>query len=91
MQVISTHLTYQIYIRRWFKSFNVSIASERQQRKIAKEIVGENLIAERGAFSFCEQNKDEVVREVPFVYCPNLIAAIAEIVDKHDRYYTWYL
>ena len=42
-------------------------------------------MAERGAFSFEEQGK-EVVREVPFVYHPNLIRAIAETVDKHERY-----
>ncbi len=52
---------------------------------VAKDIVGEDIIAEKGAFSFCEQGKEEVIKEVPFVYRPNLIAAIAEIVDKHER------
>ena len=52
------YLTYQICICRWFKSFNISIASERQQRKLAKEMVGEKLVAERGAFSFCEWGKE---------------------------------
>ncbi len=42
-------------------------------------------MAERGAFSFEEHGK-AVVREVPFVYRPNLIAAIADIEDKHERY-----
>lgn len=79
------YLTHQINFRRWFKTFHVSIASEKRQRKVAKELVGDNLVAERGAFIFEEQGK-EVVREVPFVYRPNLIAAIAEIVDKHERY-----
>ncbi len=52
---------------------------------VAKDIVGEDIIAEKGAFSFCEQGKEEVIKEVLFVYRPNHIAAIAEIVDKHER------
>ena len=68
---------------RWFKSFNVSLASERKQRSLANEIVGENLRSERAPFS-CDK-KDEF-QEVPFVYRPNLIAAIADTVDQHERY-----
>ena len=70
---------------RWFKSLNVSIASERQQRKLAKGIVDENFIAERAPFIFSHKSKEEI-REVPFCYRPNLIAAIANTVEKHERY-----
>ena len=41
-----------MFTYRWFKSLNVSIASERKQRTLAKEILGDNLVAEKGAFSF---------------------------------------
>ncbi len=62
----------------------MSIASERQQRQLAKAKTSENLVAERGAFTF-STDRGEEIREVPFVYSPNLMIAIAELVDKHDR------
>ncbi len=71
-------------LNRWFKSLNVSIASERQQRKMAKGIVGDNLRAEHAPFTV--SNDAEEIREVPFVYRPNLIAAIADMMAKHNKY-----
>jgi len=72
---------------RWFKSLNVSVASEHQQRSLAKGmIVGHNLKTERAPFSFSiDQNKAEI-REAPFVCRHNMIAAIADIVEQHSRY-----
>ena len=82
---------------RWFKVHNVCIAGERQQRKLAQGIVGENLVAERGAFIFPTDKDGDEVREAPFVYVPNLIAKIADAVAQHERQvlqllktkYTW--
>ena len=51
---------------------------------LAKDIVGENLIAEKGAFTF-SVGKVEEIREVPFVYCPNIIAKVADTVHHHER------
>lgn len=64
----------------------MSIASEGKQRKLAKDILGDNLVlvAEKGAFTFTVDKKEEI-REVPFVYLPNFIAAVADIVAQHDR------
>lgn len=63
---------------------NVSIASERQQRKLAKEILSDNLVAEKGAFTVPadEGVGGEKIVEVPFVYFPNFIATVADIVDR---------
>lgn len=44
----------------------------------------DNLVAERGAFTFSADSGEEI-KEVPFVYSPNLMMAIAELVDKHNR------
>ena len=68
---------------RWFKSLNVSIASERQQRRLAKGIVGDNLVAERAPFTFSSDRSKEEIREVTSCYRPNLITAI---VDTHESY-----
>ena len=75
--------SYQVSLYRWFKSFNVSIASERQQRQLASEKTGDNLVAEKGAFTFTT-GKGQEIREVPFVYSPNLMRVIADLVEKND-------
>ncbi len=69
---------------RWFKSLNITIPGEKQQRTMASSIVGENLIAERGAFSFTRDNGGEEIRAAPFVYVPNLIAKVADIINQHE-------
>ena len=64
----------------------MSIASEAKQRVMAREIVGDNLAAERGAFTFSlGKGGGEVVKEAPFVYCPNLIAKVADCVEHNKR------
>ncbi len=67
-----------------FKTFNVSIGSERKQRKLAKLSQSGNLVAERGSFTF-SVDRGEEIKEVSFVCSPNLVITIAELVDKHDR------
>ena len=49
---------------------------------MAKDIVWENSVAEKGAFRFTV-SKVEEVKEVPFVYGPNIIARVADTVHKH--------
>ena len=70
---------------RWFKSMDVHIASENKMRKLGKEIVGENMIHENGAFTFPMDKGGEEIREVPFVYVPNLIAKVADVVHQNER------
>lgn len=83
-QLISTaQLKGQTY--RWFKSLNVSIASEVKQRKMAAEVIGQDPEAEMGAFTVTV-DKGEEIREVPFVYFPNLIAKISDTIQQHERY-----
>ena len=74
-----------IYNGRWLKGLNVTIASEMKQRAMAKTIVGENLKAEKGAFTFSQDKGGEVIREAPFVYCPNLIAKVTDSITHHKR------
>lgn len=48
-------------IDRWFKALGVSIASERQQRKLAKDLLPvDNLVAEKGAFIVTVDKKTEI-------------------------------
>lgn len=63
----------------------MSLASERSQRIMAKDIIGDNLAVERGAFTFSLDGGGEEVRSVPFAYVPNVIAKIADLVAAHQR------
>ncbi len=49
------------------------MASEGQQRKMARDITGDDLVAEKGAFTFALNGGRDEIREVPFVYKPNLL------------------
>ena len=71
---------------RWLMGLNMSMASEATQRVMAREIVGDNLAAEKGAFTFSlGKGGGEVVKEALFVYCPNLIAKVADCVEHNKR------
>ena len=59
------------------------MCSEVKQRAMAKEIVGDNLMAERRAFTFPQGKGRETIRKAAFVYCPNLIAKVADCVEHH--------
>ena len=67
----------------------MSVASEQKQRLLAKEIVGDNLVVELGAFTV-KQDKGgesgEVIREVPFAYALNMIRKVADMVERHRGY-----
>ena len=67
---------------RWFKVFNIHLASENKQRSLAKEITGDSMEAERGAFLF---SLEKGIRAVPFVYVPNLICKVADLLTHNER------
>ena len=69
---------------RWMKGLNVSFASEKKQRTLAKELLGDNITAEKGALSF-SVDKSEEIREAPFVYCTNFIARVSDTICNHKR------
>lgn len=70
---------------RWMKTLNVSLASEHKQRALARSIRDQNVVAEMGAFTFSAEGGGEEIREVPFVYVPNLIAKVADLVTLHEQ------
>ena len=49
---------------------------------MTKKIVGD-IVAEKGAFTFSMDKGGEEIKEVPFVYHPNLIATVSDYVEKH--------
>lgn len=72
---------------RWLKSLNITLASEGKQRTLVKDVVGDNFRAESGAFTFSSgRGSLTEIREVPFVYVPNLIAKVADMIVSYQRY-----
>ena len=61
----------------------MSLASERQQRSLVKDAVGDNLTAEMAPFSSTAEGGGEEIREAPFVYVPNLIARVVDTLNHH--------
>ena len=51
---------------------------------MANEIMGDNIKAEMGAFTF-PHGKGEEIRDAPFVYCPNLISKVSDMICHHER------
>ena len=76
----------KLTLLRWLKTFNVSMASERKQRKLAKEVLGENLTVEKVAFTFPVDGGGTEVKEAPMAYAPNLICKVADLIEYHTRY-----
>ena len=69
------------------KTVNVSVGSERKQRARVEEIVGDNIYAEMGAFTFKRDGGGEDIKETPFVYIPNLIRKASDLIEEHRGYY----
>ena len=51
---------------------------------MAKDFAGENYMVENVPFSF-NVDSSVVIREAPFVYVPNLIQKLADVVASHEK------
>lgn len=67
------------------KSLHIDVGSEAKQRALAKEIVGDNIVAEMGAFTFRLDGGGDEIREAPFVYVPNLIRRASDLIQQHSQ------
>ena len=56
--------------RRWFKARGVIVPSERKQRRLSEEMIGNNL---------------EDLRPAPLVYVPDLLAIIFQHLEQYER------
>ena len=52
------------------------LAGEQRQRSIAKELMGDNLVAEAAPMSFPLKQGRAEIRAAPFVYTPDLVAKV---------------
>ena len=68
------------------KKFKIHLASEKKQRILAQDITGNNIEAEKAPFLFSREGGGEEIREVPFVYVPNLVRKVADLLMHNERY-----
>ena len=62
--------------------WGVGIASEKNMRKEARELIGDNLKAELAPFSFKHQDGGEIIKEAATAYIPNLWTKISDVLDQ---------
>ena len=73
------------FVNRWLKTLNISLASEHKQRLLACSLCDENVQAEMGPFTSSLDGGGQQIQEVPFVYVPNIIRKIADIIEHHEQ------
>ena len=71
---------------RWLKARGVSLPSEKRQRALSHEILGENLQSEAAPFSFPLKHGGEDLRPAPLVFVPDLPAMVFQHLEQNDRY-----
>lgn len=61
------------------------MGSERKMRKVAKEMVGDNLTSEAAPFTFALKSRGMEIRAAPYVYVPELAAKIEQLLEQNER------
>ena len=78
----------QFSLSRWLKEWGASISSERQQRSVARRLLGDNLRAEAAPFSFPHCDGGEILKTAPIVYTANLVLAVVNMLEENEKYTT---
>ena len=65
------------------EDLQVSMTSERKQRKLAIEVLGDNLTVEKVAFTFPAEGGGTEVKDAPLAYAPNLVRKVADLIAYH--------
>eukprot|EP00731_Ephydatia_muelleri_P005361 Em0002g1537a len=72
-------------LRRWLKQSGVCLGSERKQRALCKELIGDNLEVELAPFSFKLPNGEEGLRGAAYGYTPNLTSKIVQLLEQNEK------
>ena len=62
--------------------WGLTLASEKRMRKVASELVGDNLEAELAPMSFSHRDGGEVIKEAPIAYIPRLWEKIEDLLNQ---------
>ena len=83
-QFTLTH-KYWLVAHRWLKACGVHLASENHLRDVSKRQLGTNLAGEAAPFSFAVRSGGEDLRPAPFVFIPDLIAKVVQLLEQNKR------
>ena len=62
--------------------WGLTIASEKRMRKVASELIGDNLEAELAPMSFSHTDGGEVIKDVPIAFIPRLWEKIEDLLNQ---------
>ena len=79
-----TNVNYKL--SSWLKSFNVSMASEREQRRLATDLTG-GIKGEMMSFSFPDRNRGHIFQQAPCVWVNDLEEKILSSLEFNSRCY----
>ena len=65
--------------------WGLTIASEKRMRKVASELIGDNLEAELAPMSFSHKDGGEVIKEAPIAYILRLWEKIEDLNQNSDN------
>ena len=75
-----------MYVTRWLRSSGISLSSERKQRILAKEQVGDNLDTEVAPFLFSLTGGGEEIRAAAHAFIPNLVEKVIQLLEQNEKY-----
>ena len=78
-------LSPSVAISSWLKAFNISMASEGQQRDLAKDLTG-GIVGEMVSFSFPNRQRGHVLQQAPYVWIQDLQQKIVDTLQYNSRY-----
>ena len=77
-------MNYYQHLCRWLKQAGVYLGSERKQRALSNELVGDNLEVELAQFSFKLSNGGEELRGAAFAYTPSLTKKVVQLLEQNE-------
>ena len=76
-------MNYYQHLCRWLKQAGVYLGSERKQRALSNELVGDNLEVELAPFSFKLSNGGEELRGAAFAYTSSLTKKVVQLLEQN--------
>lgn len=64
--------------------WGIAFASEKEMRREAAELVGDNLEVELAPMSFPHKDGGEVIKDAPIAYVPNLWNKVKDLLDQNS-------
>ncbi len=72
---------------RWLNQWGISLTSEKKQRVVARQLLGDNLESEAVPLTFpLKKTGGEEVRATAYCYVPDLIRKVIDLTEEKDKW-----